>query len=149
MSSSDGMSTPPGLTWGPSPRPLPLTSPFLHSWNRTGSVMLREGWLCSPKQVEGGLFKISMCQEMMVTHAEDLGPMYCGFVYSGSSWSPTSSVFHSFPCLRAALHPCRHLAVRPPDPPPRCEWLRLLATSSQTTSVWSGYNKSVAFFCWY
>lgn len=36
--------------WSPSPRPLSLMSPFLHSWNRTGSGMLREGLGCALHQ---------------------------------------------------------------------------------------------------
>lgn len=95
--------------WSPSIRLLSLTSAFLHSWNRTGSVMLRKGPGCALHQhwwsVED-LHAVFLRNGWLMR--EDLSPIWCGFVYS----DPSKIIVPRFEfstCPGSALHPSQPL----------------------------------------
>lgn len=91
------------VMWSPSPRPLSLDVPLpaFREQDRKWNVE-RRAWLCSSSTLaQRGLLKISMWgfKETGVgwwVMRWDLGPIWCGFVYSGPSKSHCSTfqVFH-------------------------------------------------------
>ncbi len=113
------------VMWTPSPRPLSLMSHFLHSWNRTGSAVLKEGldFTLHQQWCRWGGFK-----EMGNDGGDSCTRTWVQVNVGLFTQGPVKIIVPHFKfstCLRAALQPCCHCRWLVAQPPTICLQLRV------------------------